>query len=275
MFEPTEGTDQITEPTAEVAAPDAGTGPVDAGGFNPAWAPIKEKLGDPHFQLIKDELAGWDRGVQKRFEDHSKQLSAYTALGTPEELTQYRTIVDNLNAEPERMYEALGQFLRDNGRMPTAAEAEDIADEVEEDEAREARDPRIDQIAEQQARMEQFLQQQQMERIQQETDAQVNKEFETLASARGYSEEDLAEIARIAVAQMQTTGKPASLEAAADHYDGLRNRFLSAPRAGDSAPRLLPTNSGGSPQSVQRSVGALSRNETQDLVANLLSGGKG
>jgi hypothetical protein len=53
------------------------TGPDSDSGINPAWEPIREKLGDAHFQLIQDELGKWDQGVNKRFETLNQQFAPY------------------------------------------------------------------------------------------------------------------------------------------------------------------------------------------------------
>ena len=92
-----------------------------------------------------------------------------------------------------------------------------------------------------------------------------------MESSRGYSKDDMQEIIRTAAFLSSQSDKVVPLSVAADQFDALRERILTTPRPGDSAPKLLPT-SGGSPSAQQnKSVGALSRNETQDLIAAFLS----
>lgn len=262
-----DGTDQQMDLGGEAIE---GTGPETSSGVNPAWEPIREKLGDAAFQLIQPELSKWDQGVNKRFETINAQYAPYKELGTPEELGNYRSIVEQMDANPEAMYEALGNFLRENGRMPTQAEAQEIADDVDEQD-QDALDPRIAELQQGQDQIRQFLEQQQEAEIMAQAEAELSKEISEIQSQRGYSQDDMQEIIRRAAFLSSQTDRVVPLSEAADQFDSLRERILTTPRPGDSAPRLLPT-SGGTPSGGQnRSVGSLSRNETQDLVAAFLS----
>lgn len=269
------GYEEGTEP-AEVLdggyeAPEA-TGPDTTGGFNPAWEPIKEKLGDAAFQLIQPELSKWDTGVNKRFESINSEYAPYKDLGTPEELNNYRAIVQQMDENPEAMYEALGNFLQENGRMPTKAEAQDIADDIDsEGSYSEEFDPRIAELAQGQEAIMAFLEQQQEYELQMEAESELDSEIKDLVNSKGYSEADMQEILRTAAFLSSQGDQFVPLAQAAEQFDSLRERILTTPRPGAFAPRLLPT-SGGTPQGQsQKSVGEMSRNETQDLIAAFLS----
>lgn len=269
--------DLTEEGTAtDVVAPEAiteSTGPDDSSaGINPAWEPIKEKLGDAAFQLIQPELSKWDQGVNKRFESLNQQYAPYKELGTPEELTGYKQIIQQMDSNPEAMYEALGNFLQETGRMPTQEEAQDIADELD-DETETTMDPRFDELARGQEQIREFLEQQQMAEIQANADAELANEIEDLTNSRGYSKDDMREIVSRAAFLSSQSDKIVPLSVAADEFDALRERILTTPRPGDSAPRLLPTSGGTANNAQNKSVGELSRNETQDLIAGLLSQG--
>lgn len=246
------------------------TGPEADSGINPAWEPIREKLGDAHFQLIQDELGKWDQGVNKRFETLNQQFAPYKDLGSPEELTNYKNIIEQMDSNPEAMYEALGNFLQENGRMPSSAEAQDIADDIDED-ASSSEDPRIAELAQGQEQIRQFLEQQQEAEIQAQAESELNEEISTLESQRGYSKDDMQEIIRTAAFLSSQSDKVVPLSVAADQFDALRERILTTPRPGDSAPRLLPTSGGNAAAQQSKTVGAMSRNETQDLIAAYLS----
>jgi len=250
------------------------TGPENnsAGGFNPAWEPIKEKLGDAAFQLIQPELSQWDQGVNKRFETISSQYAPYKDLGTPEELANYKQIIEQMDSNPEAIYEALGTFLEENGRMPSKQEAQELADEIDEQDGDDpSYDPRIDELAQGQEQIRQFLETQQQMEIQAQAEQELSVEMTTLQKERNYSEEDMTEVIRQAAFLSSQSDNIVPLSVAADQFDALRERILTTPRPGDSAPRLLPT-SGGTPSSTaNKSMGQLSRNETQDLVAAFLN----
>lgn len=265
-----EGTEPAENLDGGFEAPEA-TGPDTTGGFNPAWEPIKEKLGDAAFQLIQPELGKWDQGVNKRFETINSEYAPYKELGTPEELQNYRAIVQQMDENPEAMYEALGNFLQENGRMPTKAEAQDIADEIDSEGSSEEIDPRIAELAQGQEAIMAFLEQQQEYELQMEAESELDSEIKELVDSKGYTEADMQEILRTAAFLSSQTDQFVPLAQAAEQFDSLRERILTTPRPGDSAPRLLPT-SGGTPQGqAQKSVGTMSRNETQDLIAAFLS----
>ena len=249
------------------------TGPEDssAGGFNPAWEPIKEKLGDAAFQLIQPELSQWDQGVNKRFETISSQYAPYKDLGSPEELANYKQIIEQMDSNPEAIYEALGTFLEENGRMPSKQEAQELADDIDEQDEDSSYDPRIDELAQGQEQIRQFLEAQQDMEIQAQAEQELSVEISAIQKERNYSQEDMTEVIRQAAFLSSQSDNIVPLSVAADQFDALRERILTTPRPGDSAPRLLPT-SGGTPSSAaNKSMGELSRNETQDLVAAFLS----
>jgi hypothetical protein len=270
----------MEDPTAEGTAVETvvpettveSTGPESESGFNPAWEPIKEKLGDAHFQLIQSELAEWDKGVNKRFESINQQYAPYKELGSVEEIAGYKQIIEQMETNPEAMYEALGTFLQETGRMPTQEEAQELADDLDNDEQSEV-DPRLDELARGQEEIRRFLEAQQEAEIQAQADAELANEIEELTNSRGYSKEDLREIISRAAFLSSQSDKIIPLSQAADEFDSLRERILTQPRPGDSAPRLLPTSGGTANNNQSKSVGDLSRNETQDLVAAFLAQG--
>ena len=270
MEDLTEGTESFDTLGGDVSAET--TGPEENSGINPAWEPIREKLGDAAFQLIQPELGKWDQGVNKRFETLNEQFAPYKELGTPEELSNYRSIVEQMDSNPEAMYEALGTFLQENGRMPSKAEAQDIADEIDEEESSPV-DPRIDELAKGQEQIRQFLEQQQEAEIQAQAESELNQEISELEAQGKYSKDDMQEIIRTAAFLSSQSDKIVPLSVAAEQFDALRERILTQPRPGDSAPRLLPTSGGNASSLQNKTMGQMSRNETQDLIAAVLSQG--
>lgn len=287
MGDQLDGTSEgLTEATEATISEATSSGPEsESGGFNPAWAPIRDKIGDNLFQLVSPELAKFDKAAQSRIESVNGQLAEYKQLGEIPAIQQAMQIAHGIDADPVRVYGMLGAFLERTGRMPNAQEASQIAEtavaeeEAEGEQAQPQGDPRYDELAAQQQQMVEFLQTQQFEQsVARETQV-LETELNELKT-KGYSQDDIKTIYDFTVQiaeqrHAQGDATPVSLNDGAAQFDALRNRILSAPRAGDSAPKLLPT-SGGSPSQAtqQRSVGQLSRNETQDLIAARLSGAK-
>jgi hypothetical protein len=263
--------DSNTEPTASTEA-----------GVNPAWEGISSKLDPISFHAIQDDLKAMDAAAQKRIESQNAQYAPYKqfvdAGATPEDITAALNIAQQINSNPEAIYQALESFLTDNGRLPSKKE---LAQEVKENEAeaqgqQPVEDPRIQQIEAQQQQIAEYFQQQQHAQAVAQADAELQQETTTLQTAHPeLSREDLQEIIGRAAFVAQTTGQIPSLEEVyGGWFTGLRNRILTTPRPGDSAPRLLPSG-GAIPSNIpQKSLGELSRQETQDLVSSILIANK-
>ncbi len=249
----------------------------DAGG-NPAWDSLRSKLDPVSFHSIQDDLKNFDKNAESRISSLNQQLKQYNELGSPEQLQNYATIAQRLDTEPETIYNALGEFLKQNGRMPeTEAELQTAVDDEEAFGTDEApTDPRIAQLEQQQQQMQDFLAQQENVRVQQEADSALDQEINELKKAyTDFSEEDIKEVLMRAAFQLQSSGKPTKLADVAQEYvEKTVNRIRAVPRPGDSAPRLLPT-SGGMPGGQQATpLGKLSRNDVQSLIASSLEQGR-
>ena len=277
----TTGTEIDTEPeVSESSGPveTAETAPeVDASGGNPAWESLRTKLDPVSFHAIQDDLKNFDKNAESRISSLNQQLKQYSELGSPEDLQNYASIAQRLDTEPETIYSALGEFLKQNGRMPeTEKELQDAVDEEESTEDEEVQDPRLAQLEQQQQQMQQFLEQQEQVRVQQEADSALEQEINSLKQANPeFSEEDVQEILMRAAFQLQSTGKSTKLEDVAKNYvEKTVNRIRAVPRPGDSAPRLLPT-SGGMPQRQEnKPLGKMSRDDVQSLIAASISSGR-
>jgi hypothetical protein len=248
-------------------------------GGNPAWDSLRSKLDPVSFHNIQEDLKTFDKNAESRISSLNQQLKQYNELGSPEQLQNYAAIAQRLDTEPEVIYNALGEFLKQNGRLPeTAQEMQDAVDEEEatneNDEA--PVDPRLAQLEQQTQQMQEFLSQQEQMRIQQEADVALEQEINELKQAHpDFTEDDVREVLMRAAFQLQSNGKAAKLSDVAQEYvDKTVNRIRAVPRPGDSAPRLLPT-SGGMPGGQQaKPLGQLSRNDIQSLIASSIEQGR-
>ena len=244
----------------------------DTGG-NPAWDSLRSKLDPVSFHNIQDDLKNFDKNAESRISSLNQQLKQYNELGSPEQLQNYAAIAQRLDTEPEVIYNALGEFLKQNGRLPeTQQEMQDAVDEEEATSGNDEApvDPRLAQLEQQTQQMQEFLSQQEQMRIQQEADVVLGQEIDELKQAHpDFTEDDVREVLMRAAFQLQSSGKAAKLSDVAQEYvDKTVNRIRAVPRPGDSAPRLLPT-SGGMPGGQQaKPLGQLSRNDIQSLIAS-------
>jgi uncharacterized phage infection (PIP) family protein YhgE len=269
--ESTDTTNSSEEVTQET------TGPETGGGDNPAWADLRSALDPISYNAAKPFLSKFDQEANGRISKLNGDLKPYRELGDVQTLQQAVQVMRNLDEHPEKIYEALGNFLRENGRMPeTQAEVQEAVENAEEI---DPRDQQFQQLQEQQEQMRQFLENQEQQRVAAAAEADLSTEIEQLQQAHpDFGPADVREVLqRAAYAAINGGGKAPSLEeVASDYIENTVNRIRSAPRPGDSAPRLLPTSGGGTPsgESAQKSLGKASRDDVQSVVANLLAGGR-
>ena len=254
--------------------------PADESGGNPAWDSLRSKLDPVSFHNIQEDLKNFDKNAESRISSLNQQLKSYSELGTPEELQNYVMIAQRLDTEPEVIYNALGEFLKQNGRLPeTEAELQDAVDEEEatnENDTPSVEDPRIAQLEEQQRKIQEFFDQQEQMRIQQEADVALEQEIGELKTAYpDFGEEDVQEVLMRAAFKLQSSGKSVKLADIAQEYvDKTVNRIRAVPRPGDSAPRLLPTSGGVPGGSQAKPLGKLTRNDVQSLIASSIEQGR-
>lgn len=257
--------------SAPVEAPE--TGAEDAGGVNPAWSGIQSKLPDNFFTLIKPELENMDRQAKERITSVNQQYSWAKDLDS-NQVQQAIGITQALDANPEKIYEELGKFLRENGRLPeTQAEVQQVQDDANEDDPNAQR---LSDVEQQNQQIMQMIQAQQEAQVQAQADENLANETQALMQTHPeLAREDVREILMRAAFQANSTGQVPTLESTyQDWSSNVRDRILSAQRTGAAAPRLIPTG-GGVPnqQASQKTLGQLSNGQTQDLVTQLLKGG--
>lgn len=280
---PSDSADSSAEVDTGTTTPPDGSGGGEGG--NPAWADLRAKLDPEVFKTIEPDLKNWDTSVQKRIEDSNKQYSWAKDLAqsgvTPAQIQQALVVAKAIDENPLEVHEALGTFLQNNGRLPNKQELKQEVQDNRDDDGQV--DPRFSQLEEQQRQMMEFLaereQSSQQAAAEAQAAAQLDADLADLKKAHpNFGDDDVNEIlnrayAATVLAEQRNQPVP-TLEEVAQGYLSLQNRIRTAPRASDTAPRLLPTGGGVATSSGEKkSVGQLSRNETQKLVEDLLSGG--
>lgn len=278
-----DGGEEVVEP----AAPEAPEEPTSGG--NPNWEGIRSQLDPISFSKIEAELTKMDQAANSRVQSSNEALRPYkqfTEQGvTPDLIQTALALQQRIDANPVEIYQYLGKFLSDTGRMPTNTEikqAEASGEITSDDETTPASDPRIDAIAQQQQQIIEFFQNQEAEAANANSAAQAEANLDTevnglKAAHPELSDADVSEIMGRAAFVAQSNfaqGREVvpSLEDTYGWFSDLRNRFLSTPRAGDSAPRLLPT-SGGLSSSAPTPVGQWTSQQVQDYIAAQLTRG--
>lgn len=253
-------------------------------GYNPVFEPIRQELG-LQFESIKPHLLEIEKGFNSGITKANSKYDPWKQFDeqgiTPDAVTQGFATLQRINDDPVGTYQALHKFLEENGRLPeTQAEVKQAIDEAnEEDDLLSDSDKKIAELQQKLEEQQQFLQaqaeKQEMEQLNARMEQSVAQEFDAFEKAHPeLTDEDRQEIYQRHF-QYAASGPQniRSLEDVAKEYLGLVNRIRSAPRPNDSAPRLLGSG-GGVPTGQRKPVDQLSREESQDMLAELLRTGK-
>jgi len=250
-------------------------------GDNPAWGSIREKLGDPLYHSIKPLLADFDKNAHTRITQLNEQVKRYqpfesilTDQVTPEFLQGAIQLASWADQSPESLYENLGNFLRENGRMPeTPAELEEALGDEDED-TQEQGDPEVAELREQVERFQdafrQAAEQQQLQQYEEQTVSQLTQEMQALQAAHPYLDGPaLRMVIEQAKAIHMSTGEMPKLADVAAPLLQYRESILKTPRPSDSAPRL-PGSGGGMP-SASKPVTQLTRDDRINSLADMVT----
>lgn len=261
-------------------------------GYNPAWEPLRQQLG-LQFETIKPELAKIDKSFNEHVTKVNGQYAPWKQFAeqgiTPEQVSQAFTMLQRLNDNPEEIYNALGKFLQENGRLPqTASEAAQVAEDAEEDgdeylsdEAKEIKALKKKLadfealVTGQTEQAQQAAEAAQREAMVVQAEQELQQEFIAFKTAHpGISDEDMLEIQqRHYFYALQGPEHIRSLEDVGKEFFALQERIRSTPRPTDKAPRL-PGAGGAVPQGQAKDPSEYSREESQEALAALLMQGR-
>lgn len=249
------------------------TDPTPAGGGNPAWDELRSEVGDTTFALLKPHVEKWDRQANERISRTNAELKRYSELGDYDNLSTYRTVATQLDEDPSGFYQRLGEELQRRGLIDGTDPAGDDAEL--EDGADEDEDPRDARIAQLEQNLERFLgsqdeaaQQAQVKSWQDEW----SSSFDAAKAQNTWLADEDDEVLRALAGPLfnDTDDVSVTFQKAVASLNNLRNRTLSTPRAGDSAPRLIPSGGGNPAAGQTQDVSKMDRRSTVDLVANFI-----
>lgn len=243
---------------------------------NPFWGELADKLGPNLYEVAKPYLSKADTAHREGIEKLNSRFEPYKGFidqgVSPDMLNQSLALARQLDQSPETVYEQLGEFLRQNGRLPSPKELEKQIEEDPNAEAEDPRDAQLRQLMEQQNQLQQFIQASQQAALEQqaaaEADSWRDQQVEELKK-QGFDDSDIKEVFRFALAQVNAGQEP-DLAKAAQHYTELQNRIRTAPRPGASAPRVPGGAGGGTPNLGQNDPSKMSKEQRQALVAQML-----
>lgn len=273
----------MTDEGTTVEAPEAGateSGPEVTQGAenasNPAWAELRSSLGDTMFKLAEPHLTKFDKAAEGRISGLNSQLKDYSALGDVQTLRNYQTLAQQLDSNPLDFYNRLQAALTERGLLEQAKAVQEQAEQLEDD----GTDPRIAQLQQEQERIQSLLEQQDLERQTAQQATILQREIASMRSTEANKwmsdadEQQVVDMAHALVVQGQANSIEQAIQRATASYTEIRNRFMSTPRAAESAPKL-PGVGGGNPSVTTQDLSKASRGETQNLVAAYLKAAQG
>lgn len=260
----------------------AGPGPVeqaqqpvpDSGGGNPAWEPIRSKLG-PSFGLIEDHLKEWDRSAQQRVEQANTKAQRYEQLGDYDSLNRAYLLQQRLDANPMEVHSLLTNYLRETGMLP--AEAAQVAQQMveEDDDPQSDVERQLQALGQSQQQIQEFLAAQEYQREQASAEAEFGRQMQSIRQSNPHiSDDDEQEIYGRALANAMRDGSDPDLAKATEEFNALRTRLLSTPRPGASAPRLVPSGGGAPTRGEPQNPAKMTPAQRQAYVTELLKAGQ-
>ena len=299
-MEPQEGTGVpaevvSTETAAVEGAPGpeatAGATPVpEPAGINPAWEPIREVLGDDLFNVnVRPHLQKMDESAHTRITNLNNELKGFEGFKpfveqglTPQAIQQSMELAQLIEANPQQVYDFLGQHL---GVAPAEEEPEGLEQfGAGQDGAMQLPQAVLDQLAaSQQFQQEYMAEQQRQQEMQQqaqweaEATQQLDQEMSTfLQKNPTFTEADKGELFRaqydlLKRLEAQGINRMPTLDEAAAELQQRAAYFTQRFGAGNGAPSPLPTTTGGDIPGQQPNVAKMSKHDLNDLVAQTLA----
>lgn len=296
-MEPQNGTDAgLTDTSAELSGenvsdpgPDATAGatPAPQPQGNPAWAPIREVLGDDLFNVnVAPHLQKFDEAANSRITSLNTQLKGYEGYTpfveqgvSPDDINMAMQLRQLVEGSPEEFYAMLGQHL---GLTEEQAEGLEQFGAGQENAAEipphilqrlEAAEQYQQQQIQQQ--QDQQMQAQQAQQIEQEGQRLDQEMSDFLTGNPTYTKDDEHELFRLQyelTKQLEARGlnRMATLDEAAAALTERTNYYRGRGQA-PGAPNTLPTTTGGAIPGQKPDTAKMSKDDLNSFVADALS----
>lgn len=290
------GTDPVVFDTStEVAEPAGGPGPDSSAGetpaqqptgINPAWAPIRDVLGEDLFDVnVAPHLQKFDEAAQTRITNLTSELKGFEGYKSfveqgisPDAIEQAMQIRQLLESNPQEVYARLGEYFgqgqesQEEGLENFGAGQENAAEVPPHLQAQ------LDQLTQFQQQVIQQQQEAQMQAQQnaaiEEAGAQLDKDMDDFLNGNTmFSAEDRSELFRIqheltlmnerkGLSRMATPAEAGQVLSA--KFAEYRQRF----GGGAGAPSVISPTAGGDIQPSAPDVGKLSKQGMAELIEN-------
>ena len=241
---------------------------------NPPWQSQLEKFPESVRHIARDAFTEWDKGTQQRFtaiQEKYKPYQSFVDQGVDaEKLNSAYGLSQLLEQDPPAFTRLLAKELG-----LTIQEAEAVAEEMAPDDNSDL-DPRIVQMQQQQQGLMDYIQnrdqEEQTARDIQQQEQSLTAELDQIERQFGVMTLEVKnQVMREALRLSVEHNAPVTMTEAYNSLESFVNSIRSAPRPGQNAPRIL--SSGGSVPIVPKgkTMGKMSNEETQNMVAEHLA----
>ena len=267
-----------------------GTPAPQSTGFNPAWEPLRDAIGEDFFNMhAMPVLKGMDESAHTRITNLNNELKSFEGFKpfveqglTPQAIQQSMELAQLIEANPQQVYDFLGQHL---GVAPVEEEPEGLEQfGAGQDGAIQLPQAVLDQLAaSQQFQQEYMAEQQRQQEMQQQAqwEAEATRELDQQMSTflqknPTFTEADKGELFRaqydlLKRLEAQGINRMPTLDEAAAELQQRAAYFTQRFGAGNGAPSPLPTTTGGDIPGQQPNVAKMSKSDLNDLVAQTLA----
>lgn len=273
----------MSEPTAPVGEvpneqPQVETSqPVEAEtNGHPAWNEILDILPEGFHGPIKERLSKWDSNVQNLVQKVHSEYEPYKPFKEqgvePQVLDAAYRLFQMANSDPRALYDQLGEyfgFATEQGQQEQQQNNEEFNLGEEESQVNLEQHPAYQQLAQQQQMLQEYLAQQHAVQEQQKADAWLDQQINALPETIRNDKNAMNYILNVTQVEAARTGDfDKAFAAGVEAFNALTNNLRSMPRAGDSAPQIMPAG-GGLPAS--KNPAEMSDAERRQAGASLLA----
>jgi hypothetical protein len=227
--------------------------------------PFLAKIPQGDREVVAKYIKDWDSGVTKRFQQIHEQYRPYKELGAdPEALQGAWAIQQMINEDPQRVYDLLGQVLGQGQGQQQAQEAQPQLTSSELEDLPPA-------FVEKFTRMEQILEQLAGQFMETQEQQQAKAEDEELDNYIGQLHEQFGDFDEDWVLQKMLKGMDGAQ--AVNAYNKWVQDTINSRMSGKRPVPVL--NGGGSMPLNGVKPSELTRQQTQDMVAQMLANAAG
>lgn len=228
--------------------------------------PFLQEVDEAHRPIVEPYLKKWDGNITKKFQELQAKYQPYEQLGDIESIQQALYVQQLIDSEPQQVVEALAQALGlQVGPAQGPGQNNGNNGEVEIPEEFEGLPPKAFQMLQQQQQaleaIAQMLLNNNQTAQQQQEDAELDQLLTSLKEKHGEFDEEYV------ISKMIAGADP---DKAVQAYQNLIQNGLN--KRGNPGPEFPILGGGGvTPQEGGKKVTELNRNETKNLVAQVLA----